>query len=558
VASHSFATSGSGRGCSAIRADTSAGAWRRIPATAPSTVEAVPRSVLVLVLALLALFVVPAAVSAAPTAGGAPVIAASRPVWPLTTQGRWITDAQGRVVILHGVDLVARSAPWDLRAAGFGDDDARLLERAGFGAVRLGVIPAAVMPRPGVVDARYLDRVAATVRLLARHGLMTLVDLYQDQWGPRFLGSGLPGWMTFDDGLASAPRLRPPGGYVTDAGLVRAFDSFWANRTAADAVGLTDRWTQIAGAVARRLAHLRSLAGYDLMNAPWPGSSWRACVTGGCPGFQRGRLARLWRRSVAIVRAVDADAITWIEPPSLAPAVAPLLLPATGDRRRSGLAFQVDCGLAEVAGPAASCGTLQRAGLDRAQAWSQAAQRPALVTGRATVPRGTTIAGLRRIADARMTSWLRWSYANVPATPGDAPAIVRDLARPATGANVDEARLAALDAPHPRLVAGTPIGWTLSHAGVFTASWTTMLPSGVPAPPDAVSDVWLGRRTFPAGFHLTLSGARVVRRTADSIVVQATPGALRVVVRAAPDGPLVVIGSPPRAPSGTPGAVPAG
>ena len=467
---------------------------------------------------------------------------ADRPVWPLTSQGRWITDAQGRVVIVHGVNLTARAAPWQITAAGFGDDDAALLARAGFSAVRLAVVPAAVMPRPGTIDRRYLDGVLRTVRLLARHGLMTLVVLHQDQWGPRYLGSGLPGWMTLDDHVATGQRLRAPGGYLTNPALARAFQSFWANRLGPADVGLEDRWTQIAGAVARRLAHEHTLVGYDLMNAPWPGgTTWKDCVRDGCGAFQRVRLARLWRRSVAMVRSVDPDAITWIEPPALAPIAAPLLLPATGDRRRSGLAFQADCGLAAAASPAAAarpCGALQAGALDRAQAWSGAAARPALLTGGATLRRGSTVAGLRRLADARMLSWLRWSYAEVPAAPHDQPGIVRDLALPARGGNVAEARLSALDAPHPRVVAGTPEGWSLSAAtGEFRAAWSTFLPSGLPAADGAISEVWLGRRHFPAGYRLTVTGATVVRRTADRVALRALPGAARVTVSAAPAPP---------------------
>ena len=451
-----------------------------------------------------------------------------------------MTDAQGRVVIVHGVDVVARAAPWSPGAAGFGEDDARLLVRAGFTAVRLGVVPAAVMPRPDVVDARYLARIAATVRLLGRHGILTLVVLHQDQWSPRFLGSGLPGWMTRDDGLPAAPRARTPRGYLTSPGLDRAFQSFWANRPASGGVGLLNRWTQIAGAVARALARERTLVGYDLMNAPWPGPRWRQCIADGCPGFQRGALARLWRRTVAQVRSVDGDAITWIEPPALAPAAAPLLLPATGDRRRSGLAFQADCEVAALVAPASadrSCGAVQAQALDRALAWSAEAGRPALVTGAAATVRGATLAGLRRIADARMLSWLRWPYANVPAGPGDPPAIVGDPSRPLTGENVDEDRLRALDAPHPRVVAGTPSGWSTDETtGVFTATWSTTLPDGRPAGEDSVSEVWLGRRRYPDGFRLTVTGARVVTRAADRVVVRATPGAAQVTVVAAPAG----------------------
>ena len=536
MASHSFATSGSGRGCSAIPPDTTDPGRSSIPATPVSTVGNVRRA-LPPVLALLALLVPAPAFAAGP----APAQVADRPAGPLRPEGRWVTDRTGRVVVVHGVDLVARAEPWLPGPAGFGDDDARLLARAGFGAVRLGVVPAAVMPRPDAIDRAYLARIVGTVRLLARHGLLTLVVVHQDQWSPRYLGSGLPGWMTRDDGLPAAPRARSPRGYVTSPGLDRAFKSFWANRPASGGVGLMDRWTQIAGAVARALARERSLVGYDLMNAPWPGPRWQSCVLDGCAGFQRASLPRLWRRAVAQVRSVDADATTWIEPPALAPVLAPLLLPATGDRRRSGLVFQADCGLAAAASAGAAglpCGALQATALDRAVAWSRSAGRPALLTGPAATRRGATVAGLRRIADARMLSWLRWPYANVPVRPGDQPGIVRDLGRPATGANVDEARLGALDTPYPRLIAGTPVGW--SHApktGVFTASWSTNLPGGTPAGDGAVSELWLGRRTYPDGYRLTLTGARVVRRTADRVVVRALPGAARVTVTASPPAP---------------------
>ena len=294
----------------------------RVPATRVTTVARV-RRLLVLALASVAVAAPATAHAASPTPPA--VRLADRPVWPLTATGRWLTDAQGRVVILHGVNLTARAAPWQVSAAGFGDDDAELLARAGFSAVRLAVIPAAVMPRPGAIDGAYLDGVLRTVRLLARHGLMTLVVLHQDQWSARYLGSGLPGWMTLDDRLATGPRERAPGGYVTNPALARAFQSFWANRIGPGDVGLEDRWTQIAGAVGRRLAHEHTLAGYDLMNAPWPGgTTWKDCLRGGCPYFQQVRLARLWRRTVAMVRSVDPDAITWIEPPSLAPIASPL------------------------------------------------------------------------------------------------------------------------------------------------------------------------------------------------------------------------------------------
>src|SRR5919202_6018874 len=80
--------------------------------------------------------------------------------------GRWITDADGRVVVLHGVNMVNKQRPYVPADTGFGDDDARFLADNGFNTVRLGVIYAALEPRPGQYDDAYLGRIRDTVRTL--------------------------------------------------------------------------------------------------------------------------------------------------------------------------------------------------------------------------------------------------------------------------------------------------------------------------------------------------------------------------------------------------------
>ena len=78
--------------------------------------------------------------------------AAPGPTLPLTQAKTWITDAQGRVVILHGLNQVFKMAPYEPSADGFGADDATFLQANGFDAVRVGVIWSAVEPRPGSYD----------------------------------------------------------------------------------------------------------------------------------------------------------------------------------------------------------------------------------------------------------------------------------------------------------------------------------------------------------------------------------------------------------------------
>src|SRR5437763_11498350 len=98
--------------------------------------------------------------------------ARAAPKLPLGHSGRWITDARGRVVVVHGINMVYKLPPYYPSVAGFDKDDAAFLARIGFNAVRVGVIWKAVEPRPGVYDDSYLAHIAATVRTLARRGIL--------------------------------------------------------------------------------------------------------------------------------------------------------------------------------------------------------------------------------------------------------------------------------------------------------------------------------------------------------------------------------------------------
>src|SRR6185312_15985096 len=104
--------------------------------------------------------------------------------------GRWMTDSTGRVVVLHGLNQVFKVAPYEPSADGFGDDDAAFLAANGFDAVRVGVIWAAVEPRPGHYDNAYLASIAATVHTLAEHGIVSLLDFHQDLYNEKFQGEG--------------------------------------------------------------------------------------------------------------------------------------------------------------------------------------------------------------------------------------------------------------------------------------------------------------------------------------------------------------------------------
>src|SRR5436189_196663 len=158
-----------------------------------------------------------------------PAAAAAAPAAPLTHAGRWITDAHGRVVILHGTNMVYKLAPYYPAAAGFDAKDAAFLRSIDFNAVRVGVIWTAVEPQPGVYDDAYLQQIEQTVALLARKGIVSLLDFHQDMYNEKYQGEGFPDWAVQDDGLPNEPKAGFPDNYFVNPALQRAFDNFGAN-----------------------------------------------------------------------------------------------------------------------------------------------------------------------------------------------------------------------------------------------------------------------------------------------------------------------------------------
>src|SRR5271165_6217518 len=139
----------------------------------------------------------------------APLAAPASPTLPLSHVGRWITDAHGRVVILHGTNMVNKRAPYYPAAVGFGEEDAAFLQSIGFNAVRVGVIWKALEPEPGVYDEAYIQQIEETVRALTAHGIVSLLDMHQDMYNELFEGEGAPDWAVQDEGLPNSSNGFP-------------------------------------------------------------------------------------------------------------------------------------------------------------------------------------------------------------------------------------------------------------------------------------------------------------------------------------------------------------
>jgi endoglycosylceramidase len=204
---------------------------------------------------------------------------------PDPERGGRIVDAEGREVLLRGVNVNALAEYW-----AYGDlptvfpltvEDADRMAAIGWNVVRLLLSWSRVEPAPGEYDVAYLEEVRAAVRLFASRGIYTILDLHQDAWGPTlaarpteactppeqsaFGWDGAPGWATLDGGAARCATL---GIRELSPAVAASFAAFFDDAPGPGGVGIRTRYVAMLAEVARALAAEPGVAGYDLMNEP--------------------------------------------------------------------------------------------------------------------------------------------------------------------------------------------------------------------------------------------------------------------------------------------------
>ena len=453
--------------------------------------------------------------------------------------GRWQLDTQGRVRIDQGVNLVYKRAPYAPDATGFGADDARFLQRNGFTTVRLGLIWKAVEPRPARYDDGYLARIGRTVRILSRHGIVTLLDFHQDLYNERFQGEGAPDWAVQDDGLPAQPQLGFPGNYFAMTAMWRAYDHFWANDPGPGGIGLQDRYAAAWRHVASRFASTPGVLGYDIFNEPFPGSQWGSCLNPvGCPAWD-GTLTAFTQRVVDAIRRTDARTTIYYEPNLFFNDGVPTYVAPHG--RHLGLSFHDYCGTSAVADQyGIECDVLDGGTFDNADDQVATLGVTPLLTEFGATDDPATLRGVTDLAMQHMVGWQYWAYCGCddPTTtgPGTKQALVFDPSRPARGRNIDRGKLRLLAVPHPLRVAGTPTAYDFDRdTGTFRLRYSTARVGGGRFGAGARSTVALPAIQYPHGYHVRVEGARV-RSSGDAptLVLAQDRGARRVTVAVVP------------------------
>ena len=203
-------------------------------------------------------------------------------------------------------------APFGASASGFSADDAAFLAANGFNAVRLGVIWAGVEPEPGVFDTAYIDSIQQTVQTLANHGIYTILDFHQDEYSGAYGGEGAPAWAAQSGGLPNTSLSFPINEFV-DPAETHAWDAFWSNAQAPNALGLEDDYSQMLETVASDFTGNTDVLGYEVMNEPYPGSQAVPTLLGS-PFFDTEELTPFYNQAASAIRAVDPSTTIFYEP----------------------------------------------------------------------------------------------------------------------------------------------------------------------------------------------------------------------------------------------------
>jgi len=194
---------------------------------------------------------------------------------PIDTDGSRLRDADGRTVLLRGVNarvdgvfdvnFTDGRAPREIIPT-FGADDVAQLRASGFNLIRLPINWSAIEPTQGAYDTGYLDRVAAVVETCRGSGVYVLLDFHEDGWSKELCEDGAPLW-AIDP--APAMLVGGPGPLAsgpdchTATGALAAFKNFFAGTD-----GLEDAYVNMARQVALRFAGDTQVLGYEIMNEP--------------------------------------------------------------------------------------------------------------------------------------------------------------------------------------------------------------------------------------------------------------------------------------------------
>jgi hypothetical protein len=262
-----------------------------------------------------------------------------------STNGLWITDAQGRDLFLRGVDVSGAEYTPTNQVLPYDEADFATMRADGATVVRIPIAWAMIEPTPGHFDQTAINRAVQIVDWAGNAGLKVVLDMHQYIWASCFGGLGMPLWT-----IPNCPSTPPTNVALQEADVLVAQNAFWHSTVLQS--DFARAWVQVAKAV----DHPNFLLGYDILNEPGPGLIPNEV-------FEEDYLAPFYRNVGSQLRQVDPGALLFVEPSDLNGLVngtsqflTPIGLPRLvyEPHQYGAVSFNVDAtvGVFDVAGPA--------------------------------------------------------------------------------------------------------------------------------------------------------------------------------------------------------------
>jgi endoglycosylceramidase len=469
----------------------------------------------------------------------APAVAVASPTaGPFRVGGSWVVDRQGRVVVMHGFDIVKKLSPYYPSA--FTATDARFLASEGVTAARIGFIWAGVEPQPGVYDDNYIRHVIALASLLERYGIHPLIDFHQDTygtWDPVCAntsvcniasGDGAPPWAQL---CTNAPGQLPAGDLPDECN----FQQFWDNKPAADGVGIQTHFINAWVHVARMLDASPAspgVLGLDPFNEPGPGDGYPSCGAfndySPCPAFEQTQLYTFYTNLIAALRANGDRHAIFPEGIAQNAQVLPSL-PKFSDPD-VGFNWHYYCGasqdLPEVTGVITNqtCTSQDASAEANILKYTDGLGRPWLLSEFGGNEASPEYANEVDWMDLHFLSWMEWMYYNAATEPANAEGqgllIVDALG--GSQSNANQQKLDALVVPYAQAIAGTPASYSFDRSShTMALSYRAQAVPGANLAPGALTRIFIPTRQYPNGYQLAIKNGRELSRSGQWIQVAA-------------------------------------
>ncbi|MGH8454460.1 MAG: cellulase family glycosylhydrolase [Nevskiales bacterium] len=464
----------------------------------------------------------------------------------LRRDGRWLVDPQGRVVLLHGVNMVWKPAPHypPDSAEGFRAADADWLADHGFNTARIGTLWVGVAPEPDHFDLAYLAHWDRVINLLASRKIWMLFDFHQDMLGPKFQGEGVPEWIVDEitgptTGVLGPPTFGFPFNYFTPQ-VSEAFDNLWAARGSPAWDNFRDAWR----VVATRYRNQDYSMGYDLLNEPWPGMEAVSCIVPplvGCPGSDTNELQPFFEHAIAGIRQVDRNNLVWMETQTLSGGTGnPTgLVPIAGENQL-GYSFHNYCGLTTGLQSAQlpiqlpvieeqACEVIDGNVFANAREVADRIGAVELLTEFGATDEPVLLKRVTRLADEQLVGWQYWHYKNWsdPTTQSQGSGAQSLFTDDDDLGTVKLDKLRILERSYPQATAGVPLALSFDpDTAEFSYRFTPR--ASATAPTEIYVPVALH---YPQGYLATVSGATVTSApNATRLVLANNAGATEVSV----------------------------